>query len=100
MKTLELPYDEEVRLAVTGWSGTRPLACLEVCNSLRCETGATAEVDGRLKSSKISIDIIRYLIRYLVRAFGGDDSDSDSDSNAEEAQGEGLDTSSSVLVSG
>ena len=23
MKTLELPYDEEVRLAVTGWSGTR-----------------------------------------------------------------------------
>lgn len=23
MKTLELPYDEEIRLAVTGWSGTR-----------------------------------------------------------------------------
>ena len=23
VKTLELPYDEEIRLAVTGWSGTR-----------------------------------------------------------------------------
>ncbi|CAE7243343.1 unnamed protein product [Symbiodinium sp. CCMP2592] len=38
VKTLELPYDEEVKLAITGW----------------CPLGAAAEVDGRHRRMQLA----------------------------------------------